>query len=194
MGPSSPSSRKCLVRSVSRIEPAGHEQTSELAQSVWMIEPGECDQTSDQVRWVIHSGYKQPENRHRRAAAPVKTPLIAGSGLPQVIAIQTRSGPTELHQFPLHPPTQIHNLHKTPQMVTQSHKFHRASQLPPRETRIQKRYRLKKRQEAKEQIESLLEENVRRATQGTTQMDEDDSPELAEDYSAHIHGYNGLTY
>jgi hypothetical protein len=79
-------------------------------------------------------------------------------------------------------------------MVTQSHKFHRASRLPPRKTQIQKKYQLKKRQEAKEQIESLLEENVRRATQGTTHMDKDDSPKLAEDYSAHIHGYNGPTY
>jgi hypothetical protein len=53
---------------------------------------------------------------------------------------------------------------------------------------------IKKKQEAKEQIDLLLEQNLQRATQGTTQMDKDCSPDLAKEYSAHIHEYNGPTY
>ncbi|PLW29750.1 hypothetical protein PCANC_20873 [Puccinia coronata f. sp. avenae] len=77
-------------------------------------------------------------------------------------------------------------------MVSQSHKFHRASRLPVRETRIQRKYRLRKKKEAEEQFASLVASRAQEAQGSTTQ--EFNPPDFAKDYSAHIGGYDGPSY
>jgi hypothetical protein len=79
-------------------------------------------------------------------------------------------------------------------MVSKSHQFHRASRLPPRETRIQRKYRLQRKQQAKDEIDSLMAENARQATQGPIQMHEGNSADFAEDYASHVGGYDGPSY
>ncbi|PLW38267.1 hypothetical protein PCANC_14905 [Puccinia coronata f. sp. avenae] len=79
-------------------------------------------------------------------------------------------------------------------MVSRSHKFHRASRLPARKTRIQRQYRLRKKKEAEEEIASLIADNARQKQEHSSQMQIGNPPDFAEDYSADRGGYDGPSY